>query len=160
MKKTSMLRNVIVIIAIIGLAIAASSAMAQAATSSGAKLSLIAPVSGSFEMGQTQTVKWSSSNYAGSTVSIRLIRKVSNNPARYEVVRTISESTANDGVATWIPSGAEAGLSGLSLEIGCAPSAKACQSGTATGSSLAVIKSTRYSNTASAFKALEAVNNK
>jgi hypothetical protein len=159
MKKTSMFRNVIVIIAIIGLAIAASSAMAEAAPSS-AKISLITPVSGSFEMGQAQTVKWYTSNYSGSTVSIRLIRKVSSNPNTYEVVRTISDATANDGAATWIPSGAEAGLSGLSLEIGCAPSAKACQSGTATGSSLAVIKSTRYSNTASAFKALEAMNNR
>lgn len=155
-----MFRNVIVIIVIIGLAIAASSAMAEAATSSGAKLSLVSPVTGSFEMGQAQTIKWSSSNYDGSTVSIRLIRKVSSNPNRYEVVRTISAATANDGVATWIPSGAEAGVSGLSLEIGCATSAKACQSGTATGSSLAVNRSTRYSNTASAFKALEAVNNK
>lgn len=154
-----MFRNVIVIIAIITLAVVASSVMAEAATSS-AKLTLKAPVSGNFEMGQAQTIKWSSSNYSGSTVSIRLIRKVSSNPNRYEVVRTISGATANDGTATWIPSAAEAGLSGLSFEIGCATSAQACQSGTATGSSLAVVRSTRYSNTASVFKALEAVNNK
>lgn len=153
-----MFRTLVVIVAIIGLFIVASTA-AEAATTS-AKLSLVAPVSGNFVMGQTQTVKWSATNYAAPTVSIRLIKKVSSNPARYQVVRTISAATANDGSATWVPSAVEAGVSGLSIEVGCAPSANACQAGNSTGSTLAVTRSTRYSNTASAFKAIEASVNK
>lgn len=158
MKKISMFRTLIVIVAIIGLFIVAST-VAEAATTN-AKLSLVAPVSGSFAMGQTQTVKWSSTNYVAPTVSVRLIKKVSSNPARYEVVRTISAATKNDGSATWVPSAIESGVSGLSLEIGCTPSAVACQAGNSTGSTLAVTRSTRYSNSASAFQAIEAAKNK
>lgn len=156
-----MLRSSIVLIIVITLAIVASTAMAEAATiKPGAKLSLIAPVSGTFEMGQAQTVNWSSTNYGSPTVSIRLIRKVSSNPNRYELVRTIAESTANDGIASWIPSAVESGTRGLSLQIGCVSSTFACQAGNSTDSTIAVIRSTRYSNAASAFRALEAANNR
>ena len=158
MKKISFFRSFLTLAAIVGLIVVASTA-AEAATTSSAKLSLVAPVSGSFAMGQTQTVKWSSTNYKAPVVSIRLIRKVSSNPARYEVVRTISAATKNDGVATWVPASSDIGTN-LSLEIGCATSGVACQAGNSTGSALAVTKSTRYSNTASAFQAIEAKNNK
>lgn len=157
-KKSFTVRNIVVLVILIGLAVVASSATTQAATSD-AKLSLISPVSGSFEMGQTQAIKWSSTNYKAPTVNIRLIRKVSSNPNRYELVRTISASTVNDGIASWVPSAVETG-SNLSLEIGCTPSTNACSAGTVNGSNLAVVRSTRYSNTASAFRAIEAFNNR
>lgn len=163
MKKTNMFRNLIVLAAIIGLLIVASSVMAEAAVikpAPAAKLALVAPVSGSFETGQTQSVKWTSTGTKVSTVSVRLIRKVSSNPARYEVVRTISASTANDGSATWVPSNVEAGMNNLSLEIGCKPSAIGCQAGTNTTKTLSVTRTSRYANTASAFQAIEAQNNK
>ncbi|MEK7642020.1 MAG: hypothetical protein AAB365_03465 [Patescibacteria group bacterium] len=150
-------RNIVVSAFVFGLAIMAGSAIAEAAT---AKLSLVAPVTGSFTMGQTQSVKWSSANYQSPVVSIRLIRKVSSNPNRYELVRTIAESTANDGIASWVPSAVEVGINNISLEIGCKNTTTACQAGNSTGSSLAVLRSTLYSNTASAFHAIEAMNNK
>ncbi len=162
MKKTSMFRNILVLAAIIALLVVASTAMADAAVVKPAvvtKLSLISPVSGSIEVGQTQTVKWSTVGTKVPTVSVRLIKKVGSNPNRYEAVRTISASTANDGSATWVPAITDAGPN-LSLEIGCTPSKVACQAGNSTGKTLAVINSTRYMNTASVFQAIEAVNNK
>ncbi len=156
MKKTSTFRNIAVLVILVGLVVAASTAMASAATI--AKLSLVGPVAGSFEMGQSQTIKWSS-NGSVPNVDIRLIRKVSDDPARYEAVRTIALNTKNDGTATWVPSAIETG-SGLSLEIGCSPSATACSAGHAVGSDLAVVRSTRYSNAASAFRAIEALYNR
>ena len=145
---------------LIGLVVVASSAVeAHAAAPVGAKLSIVSPVSGKIELGKTQTVAWTSSNYAPATVRVNVIRKVGSNPNRYALVRTVASATKNDGSATWVPSTLDVG-SGISLEVGCAPSKVACQSGVNTASSLAVIQSTKYTNTASAFQAIEASNNK
>ena len=127
--------------------------------SSAKSLTLLNPISGTIEAGQKQVIKWTSQNYPASDVSVRLIRKVASNPAQYELVRTISDSTTNDGSATWVPATTDVGTD-LVLEIGCKPSAVACQSATSFGTSLAVIRSDRYSNTASAFQAIEAADNR
>lgn len=140
-------------------ALLAKSANISKVADNQASLSLIAPTSGSFETGQTQTVKWSSNNYRLSDVNVNLIRKVSDNPVRYELVRTISDNTKNDGNATWVPAATDVGTD-LSIEIGCNLSATACQASNSVSSNLAVINSDRYSNTASAYQAIEAENNK
>jgi len=124
-----------------------------------ASLTLLDPVTGDVEMGATQVVKWTSHNYPSSQVSVRLIREVSTSPHRYELVRTISAATPNDGSATWVPAASDIG-SGLAIEIGCTTTAQACAAVASVDSDLAVIRSTRYSNAASAFKAIEAAENK
>ena len=153
-------RNTFMLAILIGLVVVASSAVeAHAAAPVGAKLSIVSPVSGKIELGKTQTVAWTSSNYAPATVRVNVIRKVGSNPNRYALVRSVATATQNDGSATWVPAKSDIGT-GLSLEIGCAPSALACQSGVNTASTLAVVNSLRYVNTASAFQAIEASKNK
>ncbi len=147
----------LVIAIIIGIiVIAGSVGTVRAATS---KLTVTAPTTGVIEIGKTQTVSWKSTNYSAPTVRINLIRKVASNPARYELVRTIAAATKNDGKATWVPSKSDIGT-GISLEIGCATSKIACQAGVNTSSSIAVVNSTKYANTASIYQAIEAANNK
>ena len=124
-----------------------------------ATLTISNPISGNVEVGQTQTVTWTSNNYSSPTVSVNLIRKVSDNPARYKLVRTISASTKNDGSATWVPAPTDVGA-GLSIEIGCTSSAKPCQAADTLNTNLAVVPSTRFANTANAYSAIEQLNNK
>src|SRR5690348_8731552 len=66
------------------------------AVANGASLTLTAPVSGTIDAGQTQTVSWNAENYGASTVDVALIRKVSDNPARYELVRVIAPAKTNN----------------------------------------------------------------
>lgn len=127
-------------------------------TSGAASLALVAPLSGTFDAGQTQNVVWTSENYGPSTVEVALIRKVSDNPARYELVRVIAPVKSNTGNATWVPAQTDVG-NGLSIEIGCALSAQACTA-TSPSSELAVINDGRFANTASVFQAIEAAQNK
>lgn len=113
---------------------------------------------GSVEVGQTQTVAWTSDANAPSTVRVNIIRKVSDNPARYELVRTVA-SKSNNGTATWVPAKSDIGAN-VSVEIGCGPTANACDAAENTSGALAVIDSNRYANTASAFEAIEQSSNK
>ena len=110
------------------------------------------------EVGNKQALKWTASNYSSSDVKVNIIKKVSSNPNRYELVRSVSDKTVNDGVATWIPAKSDVG-NNIFVEIGCKDSKTACHSAI-TSSSLAVINSNRYMNTASAFSALEKEDNK
>lgn len=137
---------------------AAANAILTGSSDRSASFSLI-PITGTVEAGQKQTVRWISSAYQGSEVSINLARKVSSNPDRYQLVRVISERTANDGVATWVPANSDIGYD-LVLEVGCVDSKVACRAGNTVGSNLAVIRSTRFANTASAFQAIEAADNR
>ncbi len=124
-----------------------------------ASLSFSKHPSGSVQVGQTQTVAWNSSNYSAPTVKVNVIRKVSDNPARYELVRTISAAKSNNGVATWVPAATDVG-NGVSLEIGCAPSSVACHAAEKTDSALAVVNTGAYANTAAAYQAIEQLQNK
>ena len=155
---SKMIRNTFVLAILIGLIVVASSVASAQAAGPVAKLTLVAPVSGTIEIGKTQTVVWKSSNYAAPTVSINVIRKIGSNPNRYTLVRTVAAATQNDGSATWVPSNFDLGQ--VSIEVGCTPSKVACQSGVNTTSNLAVITSAKYLNTASAFQAIEASKNK
>lgn len=113
---------------------------------------------GKVEVGQKQAITWTSSNYNSDSVVINILKKVSDNPNRYELVRSISGDISNDGSATWIPAKSDIG-STIVVEVGCKNSTTACN-GTLTASTLAVIDSSRFSNTASAFDAIEKADNK
>lgn len=127
------------------------------AAAAGATLSLVNPISGTVDAGQTQTINWTSSNYSAPDVSLSLIRKVSDNPARYELVRMIATSTKNDGSATWVPAPTDVGT-GLSIEIGCVLTSNTCTAASS-NSAIAVVNDGRFANTASAYQAIENLNN-
>ena len=115
--------------------------------------------SGTIDAGQTQNITWTSNGNAPANVDVNLIKQVSSNPASYVEVRTIASGKPNNGSATWVPAPTDVGA-GLSVEIGCAPSANACQAADNTGASLAVIDDGRYANTASAYQSIESAMNK
>lgn len=140
------------------LAIAGFGLILAANGASAATLSLTAPVAAHLITGQSQIVRWSSSAYSAPTVSINLIKKVGSNPNRYELVRTVSTATKNDGIGYWVPAVSDAGSS-LSIEVGCVNSKVACTASKAL-SQIAVTNSSRFANTASAFRALEAASNR
>jgi hypothetical protein len=109
-------------------------------------------------LGNTQNVLWNSQDITSNQVAINVIRKVSDNPASYELVRTVATSTANDGSATWAPSSKDLG-GNLYVEIGCTKTASACRADISS-SQLAVLDSSSYLNTANAYQAIEAAMNK
>ncbi|OGI57432.1 hypothetical protein A3B85_01100 [Candidatus Nomurabacteria bacterium RIFCSPHIGHO2_02_FULL_37_13] len=66
-----------------------------------------------------KTVIWQTSNYPTNTgVNINLIRKTSDSPRQFEIVRTIAVDTANDGQETWTPQAGE-NLDDLYIEVTC-----------------------------------------
>ena len=124
-----------------------------------ASLAIANPITGTIDVGQTQSINWTSDNYDSSNVRINLIRKVGENPNRYELVRTIALSTKNDGLAVWVPAPTDTG-NDLSIEVGCVSTAETCQAGDFTASSMAVVNTGRFANTANAYKAIEQLYNK
>ena len=122
-------------------------------------LAFVNAPSGTIDAGQTQTVTWTSNGAAPSGVSVNLIKKVSDNPAQYVLVRTVAANKSNDGSATWVPAATDVGT-GLSVEVGCAPTANACTAAENTEASLAVVNDGRYTNTASAYESIESLMNK
>lgn len=110
------------------------------------------------EIGNAQKITWNSQNYSASDVKVNIIKKVSSNPNKYELVRSVNGNISNDGSATWIPAKSDIG-NNIFVEIGCKESKNACRAGI-TSASLAVIDSAKYANTASAFDALEKADNK
>jgi hypothetical protein len=89
---------------------------------------------------------------------VSVISKVGDNPARYELVRTIASDMSNSGMATWVPSEKDLGPNDF-VQIGCQLSAQACKAGLSRDQ-LAVIYSDQYLNTANAYQAIEQLNNK
>lgn len=124
----------------------------------GATLAMVDPVSGTLAVGDKQDVTWASTNYDAKTVKVNLIRKVASHPDRYELVRTIATSTANDGLAVWVPSPKDIG-SGLTIEVACAGTSQSCRAATPVTSNLAVKDDGRWQNTASAYQAIEDLYN-
>jgi hypothetical protein len=67
----------------------------------------------------TKKIVWETSSYPKNAgVNINLIRKVSDNPASYTLVRQIAVNTPNDGVESWNPSQNETG-NDLYIEVNC-----------------------------------------
>lgn len=123
-----------------------------------ASLTLISPVGGTVQVGQVQHITWTSQNYNSNTVSINVLRKVSDAPVSYELIRTISAATANDGDAVWVPTKAEVGTN-IIIEVACSFSNQGCQA-IRSAASLAVVDTGHTSNTASVYSAIEAEENK
>ncbi len=119
----------------------------------GAVLTLVSPIGGSAEVGQPQHITWTSQNYNAPTVSINVLRQVSVSPASYELVRTISSATVNDGDALWVPAKSDVGTN-IVIEIGCAVSDQGCQS-TRSTSPIAVANGVKSANTASVYASME-----
>ncbi len=66
-----------------------------------------------------KTVNWQTSNYpTDAGVNINLIRKVSDSPRQFDIVRTIVRNTKNDGQESWTPMKGE-NTSDLYLEVTC-----------------------------------------
>lgn len=71
-------------------------------------------------LSQTKEIKWETKNYpANIGVNINLLRKVSDNPVEYELVRQIAKDTANDGLETWLPLSSDGDKSNLYIEVTC-----------------------------------------
>lgn len=161
MKKTTKVLIGSIAIAVIIFIIAAmttpKSTSLPTTLNSEASLTLISPFGGSVELGQRQDVRWASFNYAPETVSINIIRKVGDNPARYELVRTVATATINDGNGVWIPALTDLG-GGIYVEVACATSPQGCRA-SESSESLAVVDNGRFSNTAAAYQAIESEEN-
>ncbi len=108
-------------------------------------------------VGDLQHITWTSSNYAAPTVAINIIRKVGDNPAKYELVRQVAASTANDGDAVWVPAPSDVGPNTY-IQVACVQSAQACTA-TPLNQPLAVVDNGSNSNTAAAYQAIEAEYN-
>ncbi len=160
-KSIKTLIGVIVIAAVI-LVIAATTKTTpvsnQADLNSPATLTLVSPFGGTAEVGKLQGIAWTSRNYGSDTIAVNIIRKISDNPSRYELVRTVSIATLNDGSAVWVPALTDVG-SDIYVEVACAVSGQACTASASTAS-LAVLDTGRYDNTASVLEAIEAAQNK
>lgn len=73
----------------------------------------------SVKTGSEQNISWNTVNFSvGSKVSINLIRKVSDSPAKYEFVRKLSTDIANDGSEAWTPLRTEIG-NDFMIEVVC-----------------------------------------
>lgn len=158
MKKTLIIVIALAII-IVAIALITSSPSTETPVSVGpASLTLISPVGGTVEVGNQTDVRWTSQNYSADKVAVNIIRKVGDNPARYELVRTVAVATSNDGSALWVPAMTDVGANTF-VEVGCTLSAQACTATTPI-LALAVIDTGKYSNTAAVYEAIEQSANK
>lgn len=72
------------------------------------------------EVGEENVVRWQTENFpAGAFVHINLIKKVSDSPLQYELVRQIAAYSVNDGEESWIPEKSDIGED-ISIEVTCA----------------------------------------
>lgn len=70
--------------------------------------------------GEVQGVMWQTTNYpTGVGVNINLLRKVSDVPAEYMLVRQIAKDTLNDGVHTWSKIVTDGNVNDLYVEVTC-----------------------------------------
>lgn len=80
----------------------------------------------------SKVIAWETSGFkAGESIDINLIRKTSDSPVAYELVRKIADNTRNDGKYTWAPKEGEL-ESGLFIEVTCSgnESVEGCEVGT------------------------------
>ena len=69
-----------------------------------------------------KTVTWQTSNYPKDAgVNINLLRKISDSPKEFTLVRALSTNTANDGQESWAPQSGE-NTGDLYVEVTCASS--------------------------------------
>ena len=116
------------------------------------------PSASTVSVGDAQTVTWSSNGNSAKTATVSVIRKTGSNPDTYALVRTVASAKKDNGSATWVPALTDAGANTY-VQIGCTLSAQACRAGIS-AAPLAVVNDGRYANTASAYQAIEAAQNK
>lgn len=108
-------------------------------------------------VGDLQHITWTSSNYAAATVAVDIIRKVSDNPTQYVLVRQVASSTANDGDAVWVPAPGDVGPNTY-VQVACVPSDQACTAAPLI-EPLTVSDDGKNTNAAAAYQAIEAEYN-
>jgi len=139
-------------------------ATAQPTFAKTATVSTISPNSGdTMQVGVAQTIRWTSSNYpAGKGVNINLLRQISGNPNRFELVKTIKKDTPNDGNEVWTPSAGDTG-NNLVIQVSCSSSVvfpDGCSSDGGNTQFSVVDNVIRQSYTASIISAISEVLNK
>ena len=68
---------------------------------------------------ETKTISWKTSNYpANAGVNINLIKKISDSPREFTLVRTLETDTPNDGEEVWTPQAGE-NADDLFIEVVC-----------------------------------------
>lgn len=66
-----------------------------------------------------KTISWQTENYpANAGVNINLIRKISDSPKEFVLVRTLETDTPNDGEEGWVPQ-SEENYNDLYIEVTC-----------------------------------------
>lgn len=71
------------------------------------------------ESGEVKNINWQTSNYpVDAGVNINLVRKISDSPREFALVRTIETDTLNDGKESWVPQAGE-NLGDLYVEVTC-----------------------------------------
>lgn len=95
-----------------------STAAIQPATVSMVSLgNVISPASA--VLAGAKTVNWQTNNYpVGVGVNINLIRKISDSPKEFKLIRTLAIDTLNDGEESWVPKSGEKSTD-LYVEITC-----------------------------------------
>lgn len=106
----------------------------------------------SAQVGQPQIIRWTTLNYPSNTVSINLLKKTSDDPTSYQLIRVITQNAKNDGEGVWVPQKSDMG-NDVYIEIGCSNDAGSCDAAYS-GSSIAVTNSGKTSNTASVIDGL------
>ena len=139
-------------------------ATAQTTFAKTATISAISPNSGdTMQVGVAQTIRWTSSNYpAGKGVNINLLRQISGNPNRFELVKTIKKDTPNGGNEVWTPSAGDTG-NNLVIQVSCSSSVvfpDGCSSGGGNAQLSVIDKVKNQSATASILSSISEVLNK
>ncbi|MBI5139113.1 hypothetical protein HZA26_00670 [Candidatus Nomurabacteria bacterium] len=67
----------------------------------------------------SKTINWKTTNYPSDVgVNINLVRKVSDSPKTFELVRVLATDTPNDGQEAWVPGKGEK-TDDLYIEVTC-----------------------------------------
>lgn len=89
-----------------------------------AKVNVVSEVSSKIMVGDQNTVRWQTENFPeGAFVHINLIRKVSDNPTQFELVRQVASYAVNDGEEVWTVEKGDLGGE-LHIEVVCAGSTR------------------------------------
>lgn len=117
--------SLVLVLGFVAVNVSAQTDLDANAVSGGAKVEVTSTVEGAIlKVGTENTVTWKTENFPGTGfVHINLIKKVSDSPAKYQLVRQISSYAVNDGEETWIPERGDVGEN-ISIEVTCAGSAR------------------------------------
>jgi peptidoglycan hydrolase-like protein with peptidoglycan-binding domain len=102
---------------------AANSKFAQnTAPKASVSVSSVAPeksLAAALFLSSAKKIQWKTADYPKNVgVNINLLKKISDSPVKYELVRQLAKDTPNDGEETWIPTSSEKNLD-LYIEVTC-----------------------------------------